>query len=95
MISDSPSSGSTATASKVDTQSIHIPKDIIIRSLTASSRVIYYSLKKKPSKVSELQKTTKYSTRTIRYALKHLQNIGLVSQIPDMNDLRSHKYRAK
>lgn len=93
MISDSPSSGSTSTTS-VKTQNIHIPKEIIILSLTASSRVIYYSLKKKPSKVSELQRTTKYSTRTIRYALKHLQNIGLVSQIPDMNDLRSHKYKA-
>ena len=44
--------------------------------------------------VGEIESKTKYSPRTVRQALRHLKNAGLVAQIPDMYDMRRHYYKA-
>lgn len=42
----------------------------------------------------DIASQTNYSTRTVRYALRDLTDAGLISKIPDMNDLRRCFYFA-
>jgi Mn-dependent DtxR family transcriptional regulator len=42
--------------------------------------------------VGEIESKTRYSPRTVRQALRHLKNAGLIVQIPDMYDMRRHYY---
>ena len=44
--------------------------------------------------VGEIESKTRYSPRTVRQALRHLKNAGLIVQIPDMYDMRRHYYAA-
>ncbi|MHA2244902.1 MAG: MarR family transcriptional regulator [Candidatus Hodarchaeales archaeon] len=44
--------------------------------------------------VGDIESKTKYSPRTVRQALRHLKNAQLITQIPDMYDMRRHYYMA-
>ncbi len=44
--------------------------------------------------VGDIESRTKYSPRTVRQALRQLKNAHLITQIPDMYDMRRHYYMA-
>ena len=71
-----------------------VPKHIKIQALTGSIKAVYTEVVKRPMKVSELQKATKYSNRTVRNALRKLEEVSLVNHYVDMTDLRSKLYIA-
>ena len=66
--------------------------DMMIQALNQSVQDVYYILMNRQLKVNDIMKRSRYSPRTIRHALKMLSNLNLISQIPDMQDLRSHYY---
>ena len=68
----------------------------IVDVMPPSVQKVYRALKSgKRMHVGEIESKTKYSPRTVRQALRHLKNAGLISQIPDMMDMRRHYYTAK
>lgn len=76
--------------------------ELIINTFTTLSNVILsrsaadvlYLLKKKPLSAIDIQKKTKYSSRTIRTALKTLIDLKLVERIPNLQDMRTCYYKA-
>ena len=42
--------------------------------------------------VGDIEARTRYSSRTVRQALRQLLNADLIMRIPDMYDLRRHYY---
>ena len=57
--------------------------------LSPSSLKIYRILQSsKKMTFTEISSQTDYSTRTVRYALRNLNDAGLIGKIPDMSDLR-------
>ena len=69
-----------------------IQSGLMIQALNQSVQDVYYILLNRKMKVGDIAKRSRYSPRTVRHALKTLSNLRLVSQIPDMSDLRSHYY---
>ena len=67
--------------------------DIMIPALNQSIQDVYYAILNRKLKVHDIAKKTRYSTRTVRYAIKTLINLNVIVQIPDTKDLRSHYYR--
>ncbi len=65
---------------------------LMIQALNRSVQEIYHILLNRKLKVSDIAKRSRYSPRTVRHALKTLSNLQLITQIPDMSDLRSHYY---
>ena len=43
--------------------------------------------------VGEIESKTNYSPRTVRQALRQLKDARLITQIPDMMDMRRHYYK--
>ncbi len=67
----------------------------LVEVMPPSVRKVYRTLKSgKRMHVGEIESKTRYSPRTVRQALRHLKNAGLVTQIPDMYDMRRHYYTA-
>ena len=67
----------------------------LISVMSPSIQKVYAILKPgKKLRVSEIERKTNYSPRTVRQALVRLQMVNLVTQIPDMYDMRSHFYMA-
>jgi Mn-dependent DtxR family transcriptional regulator len=67
----------------------------LVQVMPPSVQKVYRALKSgKRMHVGEIESKTKYSPRTVRQALRHLKNAGLVAQIPDMYDMRRHYYTA-
>ena len=62
--------------------------------LSRSTADVLYLLKKRPLNALEIQKKTKYSSRTIRTALKTLIDLKLVERIPNLQDMRTCYYHA-
>ena len=61
----------------------------IFMNLAPSSLQIYKILQtRKQMTFKEITSQTKYSTRTVRYALRDLSDAGIIGKIPDMTDLR-------
>ena len=61
--------------------------------LSPSARVVFQILEtKKQMRANEIDSQTPYSRRTVRYALRQLQNARLITQIPDMLDTRRNFY---
>ncbi|UCG00750.1 MAG: winged helix-turn-helix transcriptional regulator [Candidatus Heimdallarchaeota archaeon] len=61
--------------------------------LPPSSLKIYQILQtRKQMTFKEITSHTSYSTRTVRYALRDLNDAGLIGKIPDMTDLRRIYY---
>lgn len=56
--------------------------------------IIYYldKLNNKPVTMKELIDVTGHTKRTISYSLKKLLNIGIVSKLPNLPDLRRYNY---
>ncbi|MFX0013371.1 MAG: winged helix-turn-helix domain-containing protein [Promethearchaeota archaeon] len=40
----------------------------------------------------EISSQTRYSTRTVRYAIQNLHDAGLIGKVPDITDLRRIYY---
>ena len=68
--------------------------EAVIFAMNESAREVYLALRSKKLKVSQLEKTTRYSPRTIRQAIKKLRDLDLIRKIPDLSDFRSHFYIA-
>ena len=64
----------------------------IVQALNQSVQDVYYIILHRKLKVNEIAKKSRYSSRTVRHAIKTLSNLNLIVQIPDMKDLRSHYY---
>ncbi|MFX1517313.1 MAG: winged helix-turn-helix domain-containing protein [Promethearchaeota archaeon] len=65
----------------------------MVKNLPPSSVKVYNILQtNKQMTFQEITSQTNYSTRTIRYALRELKDAGLISQIPNMQDLRRCYY---
>ena len=75
-----------AIATKVD--------EVVVFALNESAKDVYMILRFKKLKVSQIERKTKYSPRTIRQAIRKLLDLNLIHQIPDMSDFRSHYYAA-
>ncbi|MFX1284645.1 MAG: winged helix DNA-binding protein [Promethearchaeota archaeon] len=58
----------------------------------SSKKVYNIILAGKQMRFKDITEQTKYSTRTVRYALRDLKDAGLIGQIPDMMDLRRCYY---
>ena len=68
----------------------------IVQVMPPSVQKVYSALKNgKHMHVGEIESKTNYSPRTVRQALRHLKNAGLISQVPDMMDKRRHYYTTK
>ena len=67
----------------------------MILALNKSVQEVFNTISDKKIKVREIEKRTKYSPRTVRHALRTLLDLGLIIQIPDLGDLRSHFYTHK
>ena len=71
----------------------NVSSQIMIQSLNKSVQEIYKTISGNSIKVREIEKRTTYSPRTVRHALRTLLDMNLISQIPDLTDLRSHYYQ--
>ena len=68
--------------------------DVVVFALNESANDVYMILRFKKLKVTDIERKTKYSPRTIRQAIRKLLDLQLITQIPDMSDFRSHYYSA-
>ena len=66
--------------------------DVVVFALNESAKDVYMILRFKKLKVTDIERKTKYSPRTIRQAIRKLLDLRLITQIPDMSDFRSHYY---
>ncbi len=58
-----------------------------------SVQKVYRTLRSgKRMHVGDIELKTRYSPRTVRQALRQLKNARLITQIPDMMDMRRHYY---
>jgi DNA-binding MarR family transcriptional regulator len=64
----------------------------MVQALNKSVQEVFNTISDKRVKVRDIEKRTKYSPRTVRHALRTLLDLGLITQIPDLSDLRSHFY---
>ena len=67
----------------------------IVSVMPPSVQKVYRTLQAgKRMHVGDIESKTKYSPRTVRQALRQLKNAKLITQIPDMYDMRRHYYMA-
>lgn len=67
----------------------------IVNVMPPSVQKVYRTLQAgKRMYVGDIESKTKYSPRTVRQALRQLKNAQLITQIPDMYDMRRHYYMA-
>lgn len=67
----------------------------MVLALNKSVQEVFNTMSDKRIKVKEIEKKTRYSPRTVRHALRTLLDLGLIIQVPDLGDLRSHFYAHK
>ena len=70
-----------------------LPLDVQIAALNRSTKDVYSLIKRKIYRVSDLQKKTNYSARTVRTALRQLMELNLIERIPNLTDMRSCYYK--
>ena len=68
---------------------------VMVLSLNKSVQEVFSTISDKRIKVKDIEKRTRYSPRTVRHALRTLLDLGLIIQVPDLGDLRSHYYTHK
>lgn len=68
---------------------------VMVMALNKSVQEVFNTISDKKIKVKDIEKKTRYSPRTVRHALRTLLDLGLITQIPDLGDLRSHYYTHK
>ena len=65
----------------------------LVRILPLSAQIVYHILRTHETLNSkQLVSETRYSIRTVRYALRRLRKAQLIIQIPDMTDTRRCTY---
>ena len=65
----------------------------LVKILPLSAQIVYHILRTHETlSTKQLVTETRYSIRTIRYALRRLMDIRLIIQIPDMTDTRRCSY---
>ena len=70
-------------------------KDQLLLGTTESAKQIYLIIASNGNiQAKEIIDKVNYSARTVRYSLKVLINLGLVKQIPNLQDCRSHYYQS-
>ncbi len=70
-----------------------LDKMLLLNTMPPSAQIVYQVLQVCESLNSEdLKSETRYSIRTIRYALQHLLKASLIVQIPDITDTRRCYY---
>lgn len=68
-------------------------EQLILQGTTISTRMIYEIIVlEERIQAKILFAKTPYSSRTVRTSLKVLLNLGLIKQIPNLEDMRSHFY---
>ena len=72
---------------------IFLPLEIQVASLNRSTKDVYFLLKRRNFRSSELQRKTNYSARTVRTALRQLLEMDLIERIPNLSDMRSCYYK--
>lgn len=65
---------------------------VMVLALNKSVQEVFNTISDKKVKVKDIEKRTRYSPRTVRHALRTLLDLGLIIQVPDLDDLRSHFY---
>ena len=70
-----------------------LPLDIQVAALNRSTKDVYFLLKRRNFRASELQRKTNYSARTVRTALRQLLELNLIERIPNLLDMRSCYYQ--
>ncbi len=68
---------------------------VMVLALNKSVQEVFNTISDKKVKVKDIEKRTRYSPRTVRHALRTLLDLGLIIQVPDLDDLRSHFYTHK
>ena len=68
---------------------------VMVLALNKSVQDVFNTISDKKIKIKDIEKCTNYSSRTVRNALRTLLDLGLITQIPDLRDLRSHFYTHK
>ena len=69
-------------------------EELLLHSTTESARLIYAVIQSNQNiQAKEIIQKVHYSARTVRYSLKVLLNLGLIKQIPNLQDCRSHFYQ--
>ena len=69
-------------------------KDQLLLGTTESAKQIYLVIASNRSiQAKDIIEKVDYSARTVRYSLKVLINLGLVKQIPNLEDCRSYFYQ--
>ena len=67
----------------------------IVGVMPPSVQKVYRTLQSgKRMHVGDIESRTNYSPRTVRQALRQLKSAQLITQIPDMYDMRRHYYMA-
>ncbi|OLS21622.1 MAG: hypothetical protein HeimC3_34700 [Candidatus Heimdallarchaeota archaeon LC_3] len=69
--------------------------DLQLATLAPCAQQVYLILKEGTHKPADLEKRMKYSSRSIRTALKTLHKIQLIEKICDFDDLRTYYYKTK
>ena len=72
---------------------LSLPLDIQVAALNRSTKDVYFLLKRRKFRSSELQRKTNYSARTVRTALRQLLEMNLIERIPNLSDMRSCYYK--
>lgn len=72
-----------------------VNSQVMVLALKKSVQEVFNTITDKKIKVKDIEKKTRYSPRTVRHALRTLLDLGLIIQIPDLGDLRSHYYTHK
>ena len=66
---------------------------LLVETMPPSAQLVYHTLlASKIMNTKELKSETRYSLRTIRYALQRLIHAHLVTQVPDITDTRRSYY---
>ena len=63
--------------------------------LPPCAREVYDIVREEVLKVSEIVRQTQYTPRSVRAALKLLEENNLIGKIPDFHDMRSHYFTGK
>ncbi|MFX0124157.1 MAG: hypothetical protein ACFFAE_11015 [Candidatus Hodarchaeota archaeon] len=68
----------------------------LLNTMSPSAQIVYYILRTREKlSTQQILSQTRYSIRTIRYALRYLMNAHLIIQIRDIRDTRRCYYAIK
>ena len=62
---------------------------VMVMALNKSVQEVFNTISDKKIKVKDIEKKTRYSPRTVRHALRNVLDLGFITLIPDIGDIRS------